>query len=384
MLTVHVLAMPGIMGATSTVLAGDPDISIELRTNNLREALSFRYSSQEEVLIVDDSLLAANPSLIASISELPCKKILVGRLADADTARRALALEAHNIVDEVQLAAELPDVLQSLRTPQAMPTEAQVISVYSAKGGVGKSTVALNLAWALALQSDLPVALVDCDPLGDIGAMIQDKPGATVVDVMHGLAHGMSDEKALQSLYAVKGIGLTIVPAPLNPQETDDVSAPALESLLNLIKSVHAYVVLDLPTGLTDLNLTAMDASSRILVLAAPERVTLGTIGRSLDVLARFYDEKLAVVLNRADSDTGLDLPEVSQMLHREIRHVLPSGGSAPVRAANRGRPLVLAEPKNPLAKALIALARDIVSEREGSRRRTRRWLVSRSLHAGL
>ncbi len=374
MLSVHVLAGPMVMGAASSVLAPDPEVQLDTRTNNVREAVNLRLGS-DDVILIDDLLLAQAPGLVASIKGVPCRKILVGRVADPDAARRALVLEAVNMVDPDRLSEDLLEVLKSLVQP-ATVTDPWVGVVYSAKGGVGKSTVALNLAWALAIQSDHDVALMDADPLGDIGAMIQDKPGATLVDVARGLAAGMSEEKALSSLYRVKALGLTVVPAAPSPQDAQKISVEEFETVLRLLAASHPYVVVDVATGLTDLNLIAMDQATEIIVLTAPERVTLGTVKRAVEVLKRLYPNKLALLLNRADSDTGVGVREVEQELSVPVQYVLPSGGSAPVRATNRGRPLVLADAKNTLARAITAIAQEIVGGREGTRRRPRRWFA--------
>ncbi len=379
MLTIHVLARPHLMAQVSSLVSSNPDWEMEIgrRTNNLRELLSWSGNSRD-VLVLDDGILASTPGLLDEVSRIPGFKITIGRLSESGSARRALALGALSVVEEASLEQELPRILVGLQEPEKSPFEPYVIAVYSAKGGVGKSTIALNLAWALALHSEFPVALVDGDPLGDIGAMIQDKPGASLADVVRGLKSGLSEAKALQSLHTIKGLSLTVVPAASDPRQADQVRAEDLGQFLGAITKTHAYVVLDLATGLSDWNLTAMDRSDQILVLAAPERVTLGSVKRALDILIHLYREKLAVILNRADSDTGMDLPEVEEVLGYSVHHVLPSGGSAPARAANRGRPLVLMDPKNLLARALLSLAQEMVAAREGSRRRPRRWILSR------
>lgn len=374
MLTVHVLARPHLLGALMSFVNSQPDTAVGFRGSNLREVLTWPVSP-DDVLVCEDRLIAEVPGLVADLSGIACVRVLVGTLGDAACARRAVALGALNIVDETRLLQELPEVIRDLIKPEPSPSDPLVLSVYSAKGGVGKSTIALNLAWALALQSERKVALVDCDPLGDIGAMIQDKPGASVADVMQALNNGLSEDKALQMLHHMKGIGLTVAPAPADPHQAEACDAPAMQQFIDLVRRHHDYVVLDLATGLSDVNLTAMDASMRILVLAAPERVTLKSVGRALTVLHRFYPDKLRVLLNRADSDTGLDVADVQEQLGRMVSDVLPSGGSGPVRAANRGRPLVLNEPKNPLAKALTSMAVELVGAREGTHRRPRRWL---------
>lgn len=374
MLIVHILAEPAVVTVASNAMAGQPDWVIGTRTHNIREALSISLKA-EDVLIVDDHLMRETPSLIPPLANLSCRKMVIGSLADSEIARRALLLDAVSVIDPARIAEELSLALTGLDVA-VEKLDSWVVAVYSAKGGVGKSTAALNLAWGLALESEFDVALVDCDPLGDIGAMIQDKPGANLMDLVRGINSGMAEEKVLQTLYHVNPLGLTIVPAAPNPHDTEGLNPHDLERMVGLIKEDHAYVVLDLATGFTDINLAALDAASQIVVVAAPERVTLTTVRRSLDVLRRFYPDKLALLLNRADSDTGLSAEEVAEMLGQPIRYTLPSGGSGPVRASNRGRPLVLAEPKNPLARAFMDMAQEVVGPREGARRRPRRWFV--------
>ncbi len=371
MLVVHVLADPAVMGTVSSIMSSKVDVTLGLRTNNIREAITSPYGP-DDLLVVDDQLLLASAGLLASLAEIACRKVMVGSVGDQAVARRALALESLDLIDPSRLAEELPMIVDRLM-PASEVLEPWVTAVYSAKGGVGKSTVALNLAFALALQSEHPVALVDCDPLGDIGAMLWEKPGATLVDVVRGLRAGMTREKALQSLHQIKALNLTIIPAGVVPQEAADVNPGDLEEVLTMLTESHAYLVMDLATGLTDMNLAALDVASRIFVLAAPERVTLTNVQRSLNALRNLYPEKLAVLLNRADSDTGLTEEAVSSLLGLKPRYTLPSGGAAPIRAANRGRPLVLAEPKNSLARSLLAIAGEVVGAREGIRRR-RRW----------
>ena len=377
MLSIHVLARPHLMAQVSSLVASNPEWEMGRRTNNLRELLSWSGQAQD-VLILDDGILASAPGLLDEVARIPGLKVTLGRLSDAGSARRALALGAVSLVEEASLEQELPRILSGFEEPEKSPFDPCVIAVYSAKGGVGKSTIALNLAWSLALHSEFPVALVDGDPLGDIGAMIQDKPGASLSDVVRGLKSGLSEAKALQSLHTIKGLSLTVVPAASDPRQADQVRAEDLGQFLDALTKTHAYIVLDLATGLTDWNLTVMDRAHQVFVLAAPERVTLGSVGRALDILTRLYQDKLAVVLNRADSDTGMDMDQVQAALGYRVHHVLPSGGSAPVRAANRGRALVLMEPKNVLARALLGLAQELVATREGSRRRPRRWILSR------
>lgn len=374
MLTVHCLAEPAVVNLISNALASEPDMEPGLRTHDVREVLEFRYGD-DDVVVLDDAVVGKFPSLIGALADLAVRKLTIGYTGDAAAARRALLVGSLAMIEASRITEELLVTLREL-VPAQVTQAPWLGAVYSAKGGVGKSTVALNLAWALALQSEHPVALVDCDPLGDIGAMIQDRPGATLGDVVRGLAAGMPEDKALASFYRVKGLDLTIAPAASLLQQSELVTPEDLGRIVTLLQQSHAYVVMDLATGLGEHNLAAMDRASEVYVLAVPERVTLTTVSRSLDVLRHLYPDKLTLLLNRSDSDTGIDKDGVQKALGFPVRYELPSGGSAPIKAANRGRPLVLAEPKNSLSRAISAMAQEMVHAREGVRRSRRRWFA--------
>ncbi len=372
MITVHVLAQPVVMGVVSSILGSHPDAVVGTRTNNAREAISLHYTA-EDLLIIDDDVLLDVPGLVASLAELGCRKVLVGAVNNAEAARRALLMQATHMIDREHLSEELAEIIRGLN-PAPISTKPWLAAIYSAKGGVGKSTIALNLAWALALQSEQKVALLDIDPLGDIGAMIQENPGATIIDLVEELSSGLAEDKALLSLYQVKGLGLTVVPAGGFARLDQDVHPDDLEKVLAVLKGSHDYLVLDLASGLTDLNLAALDAVEKIFVVASPERVALMTVRRSLDIFRRLYPAKLELILNRADSDTGIEEQEVEEALGIPIHYRFPSGGSAPARAANRGKPLILADSRNSLSRALVEVAQKIVGAREGVHRRPRHW----------
>ena len=207
------------------------------------------------------------------------------------------------------------------------------------------------------------------DMFGDIGSMLLERPPISIVDVIQELENGMSADKALQSLFTSMELGLTIVPSSTNPQRAEIIRTEHITQVINLVKTTHAYVILDLPTGLTENNLAALDAANRIVVVALPEQVTLKTVARSMDILEKIYADRLTIALNRTDSGTGLNSDDVSRILGRPVSFSLASGGTGPVKFSNQGVPLVQADRSNALSADILRMANHFVTESEGLHR---------------
>ncbi|MCY0878470.1 MAG: P-loop NTPase [Firmicutes bacterium] len=378
MAQLYLLARQALAESLRQSLLGSSAVPITVSTD-LREALARPYRSGD-LLIVDDGLLADNAALVEQIARLPCRKALLGAADDLTVARRALQIRSVEIVPPGEVAAQLPKLAaQFLEPDDAAPAPRRLWAMFSSKGGIGKTTLALNFAWAVATYSAHRVALVDFDPLGDVGAMLPRMPSTTLVDVVDSLEAGLGSEAVINSLYQVPDIGLTIVPADSSPERSQRMTAAQVGVVLDLLEAHHAYVVADMATGLSDINLALLDRADEIWVLTAPEKVTLLPLMRSLPILRTLYRDKLVVVVNRSDSETGLETDEIGEMLGQPVVYALPSGGVGPVVAANQGRPLVAMDPSNPLARAIVHIARDQVTRFEGPRRNTPRlWGRSR------
>ncbi len=347
-------------------------------TENLRSALLQDYGAPEtSILVAEDRILQTNMGLMEHVARLSCRKILVGALTERGVARRALLLGVIDVVEPATIVRALPEVLKRLDLPElGRKTVARIIGIYSAKGGVGKSTVALNLAVAVARLSRYPVALIDVDFLGDLASMLRTPPGVSLADLVDALEGGMAPEAIMQSLTVLKDLRLTIISAPVHPQQSERIRPEHLNQIFDLLRHDHSYIFVDFGTSLHDVTLAALDRCDDIVVLAAPEQVALSAVAKSLQVLRRLYASKLQVVLNRGDTLTGLVPEKVEELLGQNVVRILPSGGTAPVKAANQGRPLVLSDPQNGFAQAIVAWANALVTNEEGAQRRRKHWLT--------
>jgi pilus assembly protein CpaE len=241
--------------------------------------------------------------------------------------------------------------------------DGRVVTVFAAKGGVGKTTVSTNLAAELASDGSR-VLLVDLDlSFGDVGIALGLMPERSMSDVVAMAGH--LDEQGLASVVTPHGSGLDALCAPSLPADAERIPGSSITEVLRVAKKMYQYVVVDTPPAFTEHVLAAFDASDVSILLATLDipavknlRLTLDT----LDLLGHPRDSWV-VVLNRSDTKVGLSTEDVSNSLHRPIAQQIPN--SLAVSAAiNRGVPIVLDDPKHPVSTALKALARNHIRVR--------------------
>ncbi len=373
MFTVYVASQEGLRAKLVGAVKNIPGAVLDGSSTDLRQALDECATEHPGVLLIDDELLVQNIGLFEQIAALPYPIVVLASPTDAGAARRALAVKAKDFISLESWQQDLAAILSRVATPLEgeVHHDGRVIVVFSSKGGVGKTTLSVNLAIALAKASRQPVALVDLDiQFGDVAPMVGDAPLVTLYDLVKGTTHIDADmvKRALKRV----ANNVYILAAPNNPEEADDIRADHIVQVLQLLRETHAYVVVDTAPGYTDINVAAFDFSDTILTVCTPDVVTLRTVGQALQV---FYDgfhyakDKVRIVLNRSGSKTGVETTDIAQVLQSPVNYQLPSDGAYPVRAANEGQPLMLQFPESALARAIQNIANELVQETEGRQR---------------
>lgn len=247
---------------------------------------------------------------------------------------------------------------------------ARVTTVFSTKGGSGKSVIATNLAVVLAEQSDGPVCLVDADlQFGDVAVMMKLAPVHTVVDAVSNIDH--LDTQLLESLLAThEPSGLRILPAPLEPAFADQISANDMITMITILRRFCSHVVIDTPAYLNDVVLGLVEESDDVLLVAGMDIPNIKNVKIGLQTLRLLNTpmEKLRLVLNRANSKVKLDIGGVERTLQVSAEALIPSDVIVP-QSVNKGVPFVLSHPKSGVAKAIRSLAESLVGADAENRR---------------
>lgn len=236
--------------------------------------------------------------------------------------------------------------------------QGQVITVFSTKGGAGKSMIATNLGVTLAQRSEKPVCLVDADlQFGDIAVMLKLSPQHTIVDAVSSLDR--LDASLLQNLLVThESSGLLILPAPLEPAFADQIGATEMMQIVEVLRRFCSHVIVDTPAYFNDVVLGMIEISDEVLLVAGMDIPNIKNVKIGLQTLRLLNTpmEKLHLILNRANSKVKLDVTEVERTLQVSADILIPSDIVVP-QSVNRGVPVVQSSPRSGVAKSLEDLA---------------------------
>jgi pilus assembly protein CpaE len=337
--------------------------------------LATRLTGQPVVVVLGPSF-ASSPELTAAEQLLGARRevsaIMVASGLTTDLMRDALRAGVKDVLEAPVESRELAEAVQraatTLTVASASPATpgydegdgelGRVITVFSTKGGAGKSVIATNLGVLLAQRSEKPVVLVDADlQFGDIAVMLKLSPQHTVVDAVSALDR--LDSSFLRSLLAEHPpSGLMILPAPLEPAFADQIGAAEMTQIVEMLRRFCSYVVVDTPAYFNDVVLGLIEISDDVLLVAGMDIPNIKNVKIGLQTLRLLNTpmEKLKLVLNRANSKVKLDVGEVERTLGVQAEALIPSDVVVP-QAVNKGEPVVLSDRKAAVSRSLEQLA---------------------------
>jgi pilus assembly protein CpaE len=238
----------------------------------------------------------------------------------------------------------------------ARPTaRGALVSVFSSKGGTGKTFVTCNLAVALAARTKERVAVVDADhDLGDVMTYFGKESNRAVHDLM--AVGDMTDRDAIVAAGIEVMPNLIAYAAPMDPG-ADPVAGEAMGKFLRAVRSVFGYTVVDASADYSDQALATFDLSDRIFLVSGLDIVSVRHLSSSLRTLLSLGvdRERFQFILNRADSKVGLDPHEVERVMKLQADAMIPSSRLVPL-SLNKGRPVYAEEPRSAVAKAFDGL----------------------------
>ena len=233
----------------------------------------------------------------------------------------------------------------------------QIVTVFAAKGGCGKTTLATNLGVVLAMGTGHRVCIVDLDlAFGDVAISMQLDPARTVVDALPMAGH--LDTTGAASLLTRYRPGLEVLLAPVTPGDAEKISPALVGELLTVLRSIFDYVVVDTPAQFSEHVLIAMDSSDHHALLTTPDVPALKNLRVTLDMLDLLsYPRQIrSIVVNRSDSKVGLSLEQVEQVVRCPISARVPSSRAVPI-SINKGTPITLDSPAHPVSHAIARFA---------------------------
>lgn len=298
--------------------------------------------------------------------------ILVAENLDIEIMQSALKAGCHNIIEMPRTSREMNEYIKSVYNNETLRLKSigqkdnlvwssTVITVFGAKGGLGKSTIAANLAVGLA-QNRKKVALVDLDlQFGDLHIFMDLEPKETITELVQDGASPSID--SVRSYMTVHSSGVHVLCAPRSPEYAELISAERVMSLLSLLRGYYDYVVIDTAPTFSDVNITALESSSFIFFVTGLDISILKNSKLSISLLESLQlTDKVRVIVNRAVDMNSISLNDVQKITGFSIWSKLPSDYKVAVTALNRGVPFVIGARNSKIAQAVNGMVNSLLN----------------------
>ena len=313
--------------------------------NGSRYAFAEKVSNQfphTSIIMVEKELLeeAMHNALFAGAKDVLIKPIDPEKLMNS--IYRIHQLQERNVVTKL----EAPQ--KKLRKREL----GQVYTVFSTKGGVGKTFVSINLAASLAKKPEKRVVLIDLDlDFGNAALALNLYPKFTITDVIDDIRHMDSD--LIESYLIPHESGIKVLPANLQPNMNDFINAEHIHVILEALRESFDYVVVDMPGRFVETIMPALALADQLLVITTPELSAVRNIKVLLVTLKdlNFPQSKIRIVLNKEDLRGEIKKNDVETTLNKKVDAAIGLDYRRVLSSLNRGVPLVYEYPKNTLSK---------------------------------
>ena len=358
-------------------LSHHPEMQLVGRSQSVREGAGALAGGHLQAVLhaTRSSELPADD--LASIREYTRAPIVLLASGEASALLDA-ALEAD--VADVLLLPQLPEnVVFSIRKASHsgrnghVGERGRIVTVFSPKGGTGKTVMSSNLATAFAKHGGKRTLLLDLDlQFGDAAIMLGIEPDKTIYDLV--VAPGELDPEKLAGYTTRHSSGVDVLPAPVRPEDAELVTEAKLSRLLEVAKESYEMIVVDTSPFFHGPMLATLDSTDELLLVCGLDVPTIKNVRLSLQTLQllSFPPERVRVILNRANSNVGMKRGEVEAALEAKVRFEVPSDRAVPL-AVNRSNPAVLSDPKADFSRALREMAKSLLPA-QASKNGKKRW----------
>ena len=237
----------------------------------------------------------------------------------------------------------------------------KVIVVYSPKGGVGCTTLATNLAVTLH-NDETPTVVIDGNlQFGDLTIVLNERGKNSIVDLAPR-ADELDTEIVEDVLITHRPTGVKILAAPQRPEHAENISGDQFGKILAYLRRLYTYVIVDAESALSDIVLSAFDASSMVILVANQDIPSINDARLFLDLTdAIGIDrERVLFVLNKYDKRIAITPESIGENLRKEISVIIPADERAVLPSVNRGSPFVMGDKKRPIVRAVLTLAESV------------------------
>jgi pilus assembly protein CpaE len=370
----------------SKLLGFEPDIEVVGTASSGTDAIDQATKLLPDVILMDINMpdmdgIAATEKLSAQVPGAAV--VMMSVQGEADYLRRSMLAGAREFLvkpfssDELtasirQVYAREQDKVGRMPVapaPRAVgPVEdATVIAVFSPKGGVGRTTIAVNLAVAAAAELGKNVVIMDASfQFGDVAVLLNLNPkDRSMAELIPELEQGR-DPESVESYTVAHTSGIHALLAPPSPEMAELITPAGVKHVIEILRQHYELVVVDCASWFNDITLAILDAADVVLTVLTLEITSIKNIRLFLEVAEQLgYQDKIKLVLNRADTTLGIRVADVEHSIGRKVDHTIVSDGRAVVYALNRGVPFVLSNREAQVSQDVLRLATAVAGGRQ-------------------
>lgn len=372
------------------LLQFEPDVEVAGVARTGREAIDISKDLKPDVLLMDINMPDMDGIAATEIirKTIPYTQIVILSIQnDPNYMRKAMLAGARDFLTKPPTIDELTAAIrraganareERMKAPQVSGTQSartggtqlmgsrgggKIISVYSPKGGSGCTTLATNLAISLN-NEDTTVVIVDANlQFGDVAVFLNEQGKYSILDLTPR-ADELDPEFVNSVTIRHSQSGIRILAAPMKPEQSDQVSSEQFSTVLNYLRNMYSYVIVDTASALQNITASVINNSDLLILLTTQDIPSIKNSRLFLDEIDAlgFDRQHIIFVMNKFDKRIGITAEKVSENLKQEIAAVIPFEERVIV-SVNRGIPFLLVDKSRPLSRSILSLT-EVVRQR--------------------
>lgn len=327
---------------------------VQLAAEFVEYDMAFDYAAKNEciaVIDISDNELKA----IEVISELnkvnkSAKIVAISNKTSTETIIKTMRAGAKEFITKPITKTQFSDTIRELSNSpltNSGDNSCKIISTFSNKGGIGKTSIAVNLAVEIAEMTKEKTALLDLNlQLGDVSTFLDLTPSFDVCYVVNNLAN-IDDTNITNALTRYKNTSLYVIADPINIEQSKEITAEQIKALIFELKKTFSYIIIDVGTNIDAKTTTALDMSDVILLTAIVNLPAVRNIQRCMNLFKKlnYPQEKIKLVLNRYMENEEIKTSDIEEAVHGKVFWKIPNNYLTMMSAINKGVPVSAVSP---------------------------------------
>ncbi len=361
------------------LLSFEKNIEVIGEAQNGEEAIFIVNESKPDIVLMDINMpvkdgIRATQEISVQVPETSI--IMISVQGESEYLKKAMSAGARDFIvkpftgdDLIQTISRIHEMEKRRKEGSNIPRreediESKVISVFSTKGGVGKTTIASNLAVSIARMTKKKVALVDLDlQFGDIAIMLNVSLRSTISDLIKEI--NQLDTNGIEDYMVTHFSGIKVLPAPIKPEYAEYITPAHVTRIVNSLRGKFHYIVIDTSNSFNETVLSALDLSDKVLFVSTLDLPTIKNVKAGLDIMESLHysNDKISIVLNKASEQFGIKYKDFEDTLKYPIWSYIPEDSATVITSANKGFPFVITRTETKVAKSIMGMAKELVEE---------------------